>query len=177
MALAHCILGKFLGVSCHCSPPPLDVPTFSASCLHVQRRERPLAAAVFVGEKCSEKFRLEFDLHVILEIFYMPQICDMGQTALLPLRRKACWGFFSNTYKPSEITVHWRHHSGQQLQLFQFQQVFTRSCRSAATLSRIVWGSRSTRIYHKFTYHHRDNSYRTKQLRPFSGICVIHWKL
>jgi hypothetical protein len=24
----------------------------------------------------------------------MPQICDMGQTALLPFRRKACWGFF-----------------------------------------------------------------------------------
>jgi hypothetical protein len=44
MALAHCILGKFLGVGCHCIPPPLDVPTFSARCLHVQRRERPLAA-------------------------------------------------------------------------------------------------------------------------------------
>ena len=44
MALAHCILGKFLGVDCHCFPPPLDVPTFSATCLHVQRRERPLAA-------------------------------------------------------------------------------------------------------------------------------------
>jgi len=44
MALAHCILGKFLGVGCHCFPPPLDVPTFSARCLHVQRRERPLAA-------------------------------------------------------------------------------------------------------------------------------------
>jgi hypothetical protein len=27
-------------------------------------------------------------------IFYMPQICDMGPTALLPLRRKACWRFF-----------------------------------------------------------------------------------
>jgi hypothetical protein len=39
-------------------------------------------------------FRLEFDFHVILEIFYMLQICDMGQTALLLLRRKACWGFF-----------------------------------------------------------------------------------
>jgi hypothetical protein len=25
----------------------------------------------------------------------MLQICDMGQTALLPLRTKACWGFFS----------------------------------------------------------------------------------
>ena len=43
MALARCILGKFLGVGCHCFPPPLDVPTFSARCLPVQRRERPLA--------------------------------------------------------------------------------------------------------------------------------------
>jgi hypothetical protein len=24
----------------------------------------------------------------------MPQICDMGPTALLPLQRKACWEFF-----------------------------------------------------------------------------------
>jgi hypothetical protein len=43
MALAHCILDKFLGVGCHCFPPPLDVPTFSARCLYI-RRERPLAA-------------------------------------------------------------------------------------------------------------------------------------
>jgi len=43
MALAHCILGRFLGVGCHCFPPPLDVPTFFARCLHVQRHERPLA--------------------------------------------------------------------------------------------------------------------------------------
>jgi hypothetical protein len=44
MALAHCILGKLLGVGCHCFPPPLDVSTFSARCLHVQRRERPPVA-------------------------------------------------------------------------------------------------------------------------------------
>ena len=44
MALAHYILGKFLGVGCHCFPPPLDVATFCARCLHVQRRERLLAA-------------------------------------------------------------------------------------------------------------------------------------
>jgi len=44
MALAHCILGKFLGIVCHCFPLPLDVLTFSTRCLHVQRRERPLAA-------------------------------------------------------------------------------------------------------------------------------------
>ena len=43
MSLARCILGKFLGVCCHFFPPPLDVPTFPARCLHVQRRERPLA--------------------------------------------------------------------------------------------------------------------------------------
>ena len=35
-------------------------------------------------------FGQEFDFHVILGIFYVPQICDMGQTALLPLRRKGC---------------------------------------------------------------------------------------
>jgi hypothetical protein len=44
MALAHCLQGKFLGVGCHCFPPPLHVPTFSARCLHIQRRERPLSA-------------------------------------------------------------------------------------------------------------------------------------
>ena len=44
MALARCILGKFLGLGCHFFPPPLDVPTFSARCLHVQRHETPLAA-------------------------------------------------------------------------------------------------------------------------------------
>jgi hypothetical protein len=32
---------------------------------------------------------------VIVGFFYMPQSCDMGQTALLPLRRKTCWGFFA----------------------------------------------------------------------------------
>jgi hypothetical protein len=35
MALARCILGKFLGVVCHCFPLPLDVPTFAARCLHI----------------------------------------------------------------------------------------------------------------------------------------------
>jgi len=44
MSLARCILGKFLGVGYHFFPPPLDVATFSARCLHVQRRERPLAS-------------------------------------------------------------------------------------------------------------------------------------
>jgi len=44
MALARCILSKLLGVGCHFFPPPLDISTFSARCLHVQRPERPPAA-------------------------------------------------------------------------------------------------------------------------------------
>jgi hypothetical protein len=39
-------------------------------------------------------FDRQSDFHVISGFFYMPHICDMGQTALLPLRRKACCGFF-----------------------------------------------------------------------------------
>jgi len=31
-----------------------------------------------------------------LGIFYMPQSYDVGPAALLPLQRKACWGFFSS---------------------------------------------------------------------------------
>jgi len=40
MGLAHCILGKYLGVVCHCFPPSLDVPTLAARYLRTQRRER-----------------------------------------------------------------------------------------------------------------------------------------
>jgi hypothetical protein len=40
MALVSCILGKFLGVVCHCFPPHLDVPTFAARCLHVRNDAR-----------------------------------------------------------------------------------------------------------------------------------------
>jgi hypothetical protein len=34
-------------------------------------------------------------------VFYTPQICDVGPTALLPVRRKACCGFF----RPKNPTV------------------------------------------------------------------------
>jgi len=40
MALVRCILGNFLGVVCHCFPPPLDAPTFAARCLHVRNDAR-----------------------------------------------------------------------------------------------------------------------------------------
>jgi hypothetical protein len=48
-----------------------------------------------VGEKCPDKFGLESDFHVILEIFYMPQIRDMGQTALFPSEGRRAEDFFA----------------------------------------------------------------------------------
>jgi len=38
--LAHCILCKFLGVVCHCFPPPLYVLTFVTTCLFVRSDKR-----------------------------------------------------------------------------------------------------------------------------------------
>ena len=73
MALAHCILGKFLVVGCHCFPPPLDVP-ISARCLHVQRRERPLAVegGTFRGREMfrqiSSRIRLPHNSRDLLHV-------------------------------------------------------------------------------------------------------------
>ena len=36
MSLVRCILGRFLGVVCHCFPPRLEVPTFATRCPHVR---------------------------------------------------------------------------------------------------------------------------------------------
>ena len=39
-SLAHCILGKSLGIDCHCFPPALDVPTFAPRSLYVRNDAR-----------------------------------------------------------------------------------------------------------------------------------------
>ena len=65
MALAHCILGKFLGVVCHCFPPPLDVPTFAAICLYVRNNAR---------DPSSERWNCGREIcHVILPKFRLPR--------------------------------------------------------------------------------------------------------
>jgi hypothetical protein len=46
------------------------------------------------GREITGNFADNGDFHAVVGIFYMLQICDMRETALLPLRRKACWGFF-----------------------------------------------------------------------------------
>ena len=99
VALAHCILGSFLGVGCHCFPPPLDVPTFASRCLHVQATwetsisERRNYEREMAGQFCLW-FRLPRKPRVL---WHAAQICDMGDgfTSLPPPPpRKACCGFF-----------------------------------------------------------------------------------
>jgi hypothetical protein len=47
-----------------------------------------------MGEKWPTNFAWKSEFYLISRVFNMPQICDMGETALLPFRRKARWGFF-----------------------------------------------------------------------------------
>jgi hypothetical protein len=48
----------------------------------------------YLGQNNGRWFCQNVDFHVSFRDLYMPQIYDMGPTALLPLRRKACWGVF-----------------------------------------------------------------------------------
>jgi hypothetical protein len=47
-----------------------------------------------MGEKWPRNFAESGDFHVTFGVFLHAVKHDMGQTALLPFRRKACWGFF-----------------------------------------------------------------------------------
>ena len=58
----------------------LVVPTCTARDPSSERRN-------YLREKCPVIFRPKA---ATFGFFYMPQISDMGQTALLPFRRKAC---------------------------------------------------------------------------------------
>jgi hypothetical protein len=70
-------------------PHVFNVPTFTARRLHVTTTLEILVAkgGTLLGENLSGNFAESSEFHATLGIFYMPQIYDMGQTALLPLRR------------------------------------------------------------------------------------------
>ena len=94
MALVHCILGKFLGVVCHCFPPPLDVPTFVARCLHVRNDARDPSSERW-KELWARKVVWEFylhgvSIHVIRDLLNTANIRHGTDEAFTSLRRKAC---------------------------------------------------------------------------------------
>jgi hypothetical protein len=109
----RCILGKFLGVVCHCFSPCLDVPTFPARCLHVLKDARdPSSERCEFGREKSGNFAYMTSQFKSLGIFYMPQIYDMGPTALLPLRRKAedfFRPFASPGFEPANLGTKGQH--------------------------------------------------------------------
>jgi len=71
-------------------------PLFTTRCLHVRHDVRdPSSGSGNCGRECCPVILPKCRLPRHLGFFYMAQIYDMGTTALLPLRRKACWGFFS----------------------------------------------------------------------------------
>ena len=97
IALAHCILGSFLRVGCHCFPPPhLDVRTFASRCLHVQATwETSISERRNCGREMARQFCLWFRLpRKPRVLWHAAQICDMGDGFTSP-PGKACCGFFS----------------------------------------------------------------------------------
>ena len=77
----------------------LTVPALAARCLPLpQPTVVPLATK---GGTMGQKWwpNGAWDMHP--GFFYIPKICDMGPIILLPLRRKACWGFLSPLKNPT----------------------------------------------------------------------------
>ena len=89
IALVRCILGKFLGVACHCFPPLFKCSHFSPTGASTSATtwEIPAAEVGTVGENVI-RILPKWQLPCHLGIFYMLQIYDMGPTALLPLWRR-----------------------------------------------------------------------------------------
>jgi len=68
----------------------LDVPTFTTRHLHASTRESTQPWKVELWARNVRKFCLNADLHVAFRDLLHTINYDMGPTALLPLRRKAC---------------------------------------------------------------------------------------
>ena len=82
MALVRCILGKFLGVDCHCFPPLFRCSHFSlpGTSTSATKWEIPSGGSGNCGRECCAVISPKWRLPRHLRIFYMPQIYDMGPT-------------------------------------------------------------------------------------------------
>ena len=93
MALAHCILGSFLGVGCHYFPPPLDVPTFASRCLHVQ-----VTWETSISEKTELRARNGRSILPVIStstFFDKPRKSATWEMALLPPQGRHAVDFFA----------------------------------------------------------------------------------
>jgi len=105
--------GRFLqsSVASSTSNPQLGGPVISSNSRHKvspapkTTRANPSSGRWNYGREIAENCAESGEFHVTFGFFYMPQIYDMGPTALLPLRRKARWGIFRpKTWVPEAST-------------------------------------------------------------------------
>jgi hypothetical protein len=83
MALVCCILSKSLWVVCHSLPTRLDVPTYAANYLHFNNDARDPSSERWNYEReCCPVILAKWRQPRRLRIFYLPQIYDMGLTAV-----------------------------------------------------------------------------------------------
>jgi hypothetical protein len=98
-------MGPAVSHRMYCSLPRLIVLTpalVSPSSPHQTTWDASISERRNYGREMSDQIKPTIATStVIVGFFYMPKSCDMGQTALLPLRRKVCWGFF----RPKNPTV------------------------------------------------------------------------
>ena len=102
VALAHCILGKVLGVVCHCFPPPVDVLTFVARCLYVRNDARDPSSGRWNCEREScpvilPKFRLPLKFRDLLHAANLRH----GTDGFTSPPKEGVYGFF----RPKNPTV------------------------------------------------------------------------
>jgi hypothetical protein len=94
MSLVRCVLGKFLGVGCHCFTLPLDVLTFAGSCPHV---------LINTSAPSNERWKYQArNGRLILPVTQLScnhkvllQICDMGKRLYFPSEGRHSEDFFA----------------------------------------------------------------------------------
>ena len=116
------------------------------------------------GEK-AENFADSGDFHFTFGFFYMPKIYNMGPTALLPLRRKACWGFFrpknpkaSAGIEPANLGT-----KGQHAYLYTTETIKPTRCTNFTNL----FFYKNLHVSDSSSVHHQEFIHRTLS----NGIC------
>jgi hypothetical protein len=94
MALVRCILGRFLGVVCHCFPPRLDVPTFATRCPHVHHDARDGGRWNYEREYCPVICRND-DFHAILGSFTCRKSTTWDRRLYFPSERRRAEDFLT----------------------------------------------------------------------------------
>ena len=102
MALACCFMGKVLWVGCHYFSPAFrhsNLRRQVPSRLHNARD--PSSEQWNYGRECCPVNLAEMTTSTPFWDLLHDAKCDMGPTALLPLRRKMCWEFFIRPKNPT----------------------------------------------------------------------------